>query len=296
MDIECLKYFQKIAETKSISKAADNSHISQPALSQQMKKLENSLGEELFVRSNKGVKLTSAGEMVLKYADNIIRTYDKMLTGLKKEQEKEIKIEADVTIATYCLPCVLMKIKKDFPTHNYNLISGSSDQIEEDLLNDICEIGFITRDSQEEDLVSQKITEEKIVLISPKEYDIKEKIELKEVLNLPLIILREEYIIKEKLNTALNDIGYSINDLNIMVRVETTEVIKTLVQNGYGLGFVSYNAIKEEYAANKIQVSRIKDYNLNYNIFMVNKKFGNLSNETREFIESFKNMRNYVCP
>ena len=296
MDIECLKYFQKIAETKSISKAADNSHISQPALSQQMKKLENSLGEELFVRSNKGVKLTSAGEMVLKYADNIIRTYDKMLTALKKEQEKEIKIEADVTIATYCLPCVLMKIKKDFPTHNYNLISGSSDQIEEDLLNDICEIGFITRDSQEEDLVSQKITEEKIVLISPKEYDIKEKIELKEVLNLPLIILREEYIIKEKLNRALNDIGYSINDLNIMVRVETTEVIKTLVQNGYGLGFVSYNAIKEEYAANKIQVSRIKDYNLNYNIFMVNKKFGNLSNETREFIESFKNMRNYVCP
>ncbi|MFO7818958.1 MAG: LysR family transcriptional regulator [Halanaerobacter sp.] len=296
MDIECLEHFQKIAETKSISKAADNSHISQPALSQQMKKLENSLGQELFVRSNKGVQLTSAGELVLKYADNIIRTYDKMLTGLKKEQEKEIKIEADVTIATYCLPCVLMRIKSEFPTHNYNLISGSSDQIEEDLLNDICEIGFITRNSQKEGLVSQKITEEEVVLISPKEHDVKERIDLEEILDFSLIILREKCVIKEKLNMALNDIGYSLDELNIKARVERTEAIKTLVKNGYGLGLVSYNAVKEEYADNKIQISRVKDYNLNYDIFMVSKRFENLSTETREFIESFKNMKDYICP
>ena len=116
LHIECLKYFQKIAKIKSISKVANRSHISQPALSQQIQKLENSLGKKLFIRSNKGVKLTSSGEIVLKYADNIIRTYEKMLNGLKEEEQKEIKIEGEFSIATYCLPCAFVRNPGKFPT------------------------------------------------------------------------------------------------------------------------------------------------------------------------------------
>ena len=108
MHIESLEYFQKIAEVKSISKVANSSHISQPALSQQIQKLEDSLGKQLFLRSNRGVKLTEAGEIVLKYADNIIRTYNKMLSELTEQENEEIKIAGEYTIATYCLPCALL--------------------------------------------------------------------------------------------------------------------------------------------------------------------------------------------
>ncbi len=295
MHIESLEYFQKIAETKSISKVADKSHISQPALSQQMQKLEDSLGQKLLVRSNRGVKLTQAGELVLKYADNIIRTYDKMLSGIEKQQKNEVKIEADYTIATYCLPCALLKMQNKFPTYNYNLKSGFSDKIEEDVLNDICEVGFITRPCNEKELICQMVIKEKVVLISPKNYDISEKIDLEEVLNLPLIILKEECIIKDNLDIALNDLGHSINELNIIAKLESTEAIKTLVKKGYGLGFVPYNAVKEENSDNKLKISRVEDYNLDYNVFMVNKSTKVLNNETREFIEGFKNLGKNVC-
>lgn len=295
MHIECLEYFKKIAELKSISKVAEKSHISQPALSQQIQKLEDSLGHKLFIRSNKGVKLTPAGDVVLKYADNMLRTYQKMLSELEKQHTSEIKIEADSTIATYCLPCALLKMQNNFPNHNYNLISGSTDEIEEDVLNDLCEVGFITRPSKAEDLMSQDIIKEKVVLISPPNYNISEKVYLKEVLNHPLIILKEKCIIKENLNLALKDLGYSIDDLKIIARLESTEAIKTLVQKGYGLGFVPYNAVKEEYFNKKLQVSRIEDYNLDYDIYMVNKSAKKLSSETLEFIEGFKNMGNNIC-
>lgn len=295
VNIESLEYFKKIAEIKSISKVANKSHISQPALSQQMQKLEDSLGQKLFVRSNRGVKLTQAGELVLKYADNIIRTYDKMLTGLEEQQKSEIKIEADFTIATYCLPCALLKMQDRFPTHNYNLISGSSDEIEGDVFNDICEIGFITRPSNEEDLVSQHVIKEKVVLISPKGYDISKKLYLEEVFNHPLIILKDECIIKENFHLALNDLGYNIDDLNIIARMETTEAIKTLVQKGYGLAFVPYNAVKEEYLDKELQVSTIKDYNLDYNVFMITKKYEKLNSTIREFVEGFNKMGKRIC-
>ena len=110
MYIKSLKYFQEIAKIKSISKVANNSHISQPALSQQMQKLEDSLGTELFIRSNRGVQLTESGKILLKYADNIIRTYNKMLSDLNDQESKEIKIEGEHTIATYCLPCAILNM------------------------------------------------------------------------------------------------------------------------------------------------------------------------------------------
>src|SRR6056297_3116251 len=167
MHIESLEYFQKIAEVKSISKVANSSHISQPALSQQIQKLEDSLGKQLFVRSNRGVKLTPAGETVLKYADNIIRTYEKMLSDLEDQEKEEIKVEAEFSIATYCLPCALLNMKNKFPTINFNLTSDTSDKIEQDVLSDICEVGFITRPPEEKELTSENVVNEKVVLISP---------------------------------------------------------------------------------------------------------------------------------
>jgi len=104
MHIESLEYFQEIAKLKSISKVANNSHISQPALSQQIQKLEDSLEKKLFIRSNRGVKLTESGEIVLKYADNIIRTYNKMISDLNEQENKEIKIEVSTQLQLTASP------------------------------------------------------------------------------------------------------------------------------------------------------------------------------------------------
>lgn len=295
MHIESLEYFQKIAEIKSISKVANSSHISQPALSQQIQKLEDSLGKQLFVRSNRGVKLTDAGEIVLKYADNIIRTYNKMLSDLNDQENQEIKIAGEYTIATYCLPCALLNMSFKFPGHNYNLISDNSAKIEQDVINDIYEVGFITKPTDKSDLIVEEVVNEKVVLISPNSYQLSEKINLVDVLKHKFIILKEDCIIKENFKQALTDIGHQFSNINIISRLESTEAIKTLVRRGFGVAFVPYNAVKEEYAANDFQISRISDYNLDYDIFMIHKKSEFLSESVKEFISSFRSLGKHIC-
>jgi DNA-binding transcriptional LysR family regulator len=295
MYIKSLKYFQEIAKIKSISKVANNSHISQPALSQQMQKLEDSLGSKLFIRSNRGVQLTESGKIVLKYADNIIRTYDKMLSDLDEQESKEIKIEGEHTIATYCLPCVILNMQFKFPDHKYNLVSVSPEKIEQDVLSDICEIGFTTHPIKDENLNSKNVINEKVVLISPPSYNMPEKIKLKEVLDYKFITLKEECIIKVNFENGLKKKGYSINDIEIISRLDSTEAMKTLVRKGFGVAFVPYNAVRDEFNAKEIQVSRVTDYNLDYDIFMIYKKAKYLSEEAKEFIRHFKQLGKHVC-
>jgi len=294
MDIKSLEFFQKISEIKSISKVAKRSHISQSALSQQMQKMEDTLGHQLFIRSNRGVELTNSGELVLKYINNIIKTYDKMVEKLERQQDKEIKIEADFAIATYCLPCVLVKMRELYPKHDYNLISNSSDQIEKDVMNDICEVGFINREPDEE-LMFENVIEEKVVLISLPGYDIPEKFNLAEILKQPLVILKDECIIKEKLNRALQKAGHSMEDLNIITKLESTEALKTVVQKGYGVAFVPYNSVKKEIETKELKIARVKDYNLDYNIYLISKNKEELNSKAREFINGFVKLGNNIC-
>jgi len=295
MHIESLKYFQEIAELKSISKVANNSHISQPALSQQIQKLEDSLGKELFIRSNRGVKLTEAGEVVLKYADNIIRTYNKMLSDLNEQDSQEIKIEGEYTIATYCLPCAILNMQFKFPNHKYNLVAAASGKIEQDVLSDICEIGFTTHPAQAENLHSKEVINEKVVLISPPAFDLPEKVELEEILDHKFVILKEDCIIKENFKEALADLGYNFSEIEIISRLDSTEAIKTLVRKGYGVAFVPYNAVRDEFSAKEINVSRIIDYELDYDIYMINKKAEFLSADVKNFIANFKKLGKHIC-
>lgn len=296
MHIECLDFFLKIAKMKSISKVANSSHISQSALSQQMQKLEEILGFKLFVRSNRGVELTEWGNIVLKYSDNIIRTYNKMMDELKNQgNNQEIKIEAAWTIATYCLPCALYKMKEKYPSHNYDLVSSSPEKIEQDVLNDICDIGFANVKPSNQSLSCCEVINEKVVLAALPNYDIPEEINLKEILNYPLIVLKGECIIKENLENNLKKIDYSLEDLNIVFTLESTEAVKSLVLKGYGVAFLPYSAVKKELFSKELITVKIPDISLDYSIYLINKADTDLSNPVREFIEGFKELGNNVC-
>ena len=184
MHIEYLEHFYQVATIGSISKVAKDAHISQSALSQQIFKLEEILDHKLLERSNKGVELTQKGKIVLKYADNILRTYDTMLQHLQSDNETTqiIKIEACWPIATYSLPCVMYKMKNKFPKYSYQLNPNESDRIEENILNDICDLGVIYRIPKNAELSYHKIGKDRIVLVSPGNYKIPQEIELKDLI------------------------------------------------------------------------------------------------------------------
>ena len=249
MNIEYLDYFCKVALAGSISKAAKEAHISQSALSQQILKLEEILGCKLLERSNKGVELTEKGLIVLKYADNIIRTYETMLQELEQVDNKEryIKIEACWSIATYSLPCVMYEIKNKFRNYSYELNPNEADEIEQNVLNNICDIGVIYDKPQNPNLSYYKIGKDKMILVAPKDYEIEEEIDFVKLVEHPFILLNDKVYVIDAISKKLNTIGLKIEDLNILYNSDSAEAVKSSVLNGFGIGFLPYTSVKKNY-------------------------------------------------
>ena len=119
MNIESLRMFIKIADNGSITKTAEQTFISQSALSQQIKTMEQLFNTSLIERSNKGVTLTCSGKTVYEYALHLTSTYDSMIRELQENEESNrvLHILSTPIIASYALPCTLYYIKKNFPTY-----------------------------------------------------------------------------------------------------------------------------------------------------------------------------------
>ncbi len=290
MHIECFEYFYKVAMAKSISKVANSAHISQPALSQQLQKLEESLGYELLTRSNKGVELTEKGSIVFKYADNILRTYEAMMEQLEDDSKdgQTIKIEACWPIATYALPCIFYKIKNKFPRHNYELKSNSYDAIEENVKNNIADLGVIYGKPNDESLSYYKIGTDKIALVASYDYEIDEEITFENLLSYPFVLLNDKLNIKEILINRMKKLGCKSKELNILYMSDSTESVKSSIYKGYGIAFLPYISIKKELYNKQLKLIEISDFSIEYPMYSINKKSSRLCKSVNEFIEYFK--------
>ncbi|MFW6381388.1 MAG: LysR family transcriptional regulator [Bacillota bacterium] len=297
MNIKSLDYFRKIADSRSISRVAENSYISQSALSQKIKKLEDQLGVKLFIRSNRGVKLTRQGQIVRQYSDNILETYNRMTEQLNRnrEQSLDLKIEAVETIATYCLPCALYRIKEKFPTHNYELISGNSGKIKQDVLNDICDLGFVTDKPAHPDLSALKLVDERVMAVAHRDFQIPDRIQLKNLNQYPLILLAGECVIKNELKHNLDRFNLNFNELNILFQLESSEAIKTQLSRGYGISILPYSSVKEELENRQFKTITIQQLDINYSMYLIYKQEGEFHRQLQELIQEFRELDSICC-
>ncbi|MGV8145978.1 MAG: LysR family transcriptional regulator [Alkaliphilus sp.] len=286
MHIENLKFFYMVGKAKSISKIANKVHISQSALSQQIQKLENHLGFNLLIRSNKGVELTEKGQIVFKYADHIVRTYSKMQTDLNSH-ERIIRIAATYPIATYALPCTLYRMKKKFPHHKYELVSSSSESIIQDILNDICDIGFVNGIPSVDDIQSLSVGSDKIVLTAEKNANVPPTIDMKDLLNYTLIMLNDRFEIKKTIGSKLKEIGYTCDDLNVLFNLDSLEAIKSSILKGYGMAFLPYMSIKKELYTKQFKSIKIVDFNPLNEVYLINKNNQYSNNSLVDFLDYF---------
>lgn len=289
MHLDTLKYYMYIVEEKSISKAAKRAHISQSALSQMMHKLEEDLGSELLNRSNRGVTLTSKGEIVLKYTNNIIKSYDKMIDDLKNYDSKHNKIIISGTwsLAAYSLPCMIYKIKKKYPECRYELVAKNAADIIRDLKDDLSDFGFVDQIYEEEELIYHKLGKEKVVLIARQDYKVDDQITIKDMLDIELIMCTINKKTCEHLDGALELIDKHLDNLNIIFNADSLTAVKSSVLNGLGMAFVPYESIKHELYEKSVKIVTVTDLNLDYDIYMISKKPKELSSvmkESREYL------------
>lgn len=130
-DLNQLNVFYTVATLESVSKAANKLHISQPAVSQNIKNLEESIGFSLFVRTNKGVRLTSEGEEIYNYCKNIFRQVDLLnqtLQDLSSLEAGILNIGASDTICKYYLIDILKQFEKKYPKIRYRVTNCTTNE------------------------------------------------------------------------------------------------------------------------------------------------------------------------
>ena len=289
MHIDSLNYFFQVANSKSISTVAKNAHISQSALSQQISKLENKLNVQLFNRTNKGVSLTTEGEILFKYAESILISYNKMQEELQNSinNKKNIYIEAVESIGLTVLPMAISRLKKHFSSYNINLntIDCCSNS---NLLNNLCDV-FIcyTKIENNTGITTKLIGTDDIILVADRTFPVN-TLKKEELFNIPLILSSDKNYLNTLIYNEFNYKNISLDHANIIYSTNSYFSALKGISSGKAATFIPstiYNDCSSLYNLKKIQVD---DLCLELPIYI--SYLDSFYKTNSEFVKSIKNI------
>jgi DNA-binding transcriptional LysR family regulator len=264
MEDHKLKIFCTVAETKSFSKASEIIHLTQPAVSLQVQAIEEMFEAKLFDRSSSTVTLTPAGEILYKYAKEILGLYSSAerdigeITGLVKGS---ISVGASTTIGNYLMPSVIADFKKARPKIKIHLLIGNTRRTVELLNGGNINIGLV-----EGEVTKYKITVEKLIadeltlIVSPSHLWAKRKdISIIELANEPFIFREDGSGTRQMIEKYLAKHAIGSHSMNISAIVGGTEAIKEAVENNIGVSIVSRWAIRKEIKYGSLRTLKFKE-------------------------------------
>lgn len=266
MHIDSLKYFFEVAKCKNITIAAKNLHISQSALSQQLLKIENKLNIKLFTRNNKGVNLTSEGEVLLKYSESILDIYNKMLKEIHNSSlgKNYISIEAVDTLSYTLLPNVICNLKNLYSQYAINLDTINSTE-SSNILNEIYDIHInYKKPHSSNELIIKTLGMDEFIVISNNKFS-KDSITKNELVNLPMITNTEDTYLNSLLQETFN---YELNDLNIIYNTNSYLSILSGINSSNYIAFIPktlYSFYKDKFDIKQLSVENL---NLTSNLYL----------------------------
>lgn len=248
MNIDWLQAFAETVRCESITKAAQNLHLTQPALSQQLRNLERELGHEILIRSNRGVDLTEAGKVLYSYAQSFIVLKDNLchdLAALENRSEEELSIGTCIPVGQYALPCALYLFKQKYPQVGVRVQNMPTEEVLERLRDHSIAVGFVQGAIDAPDLASHiMISTELVIIVAPGWAPMPSTV--KELTESPLILTSKSCDIRRSLARGLEHHGIPDSDLNPMLEMDGLEAVKSAVLSGHGLAVLPYFAIKKE--------------------------------------------------
>ncbi len=243
-----LKVFRTVAEHLSFRKAAELLFLTQPAVSLQIKALEEELGVRLFDRAAGKVSLTKQGAILLGHAQEIARIALKASEELSAKEGQLSGIFAvgvSTTIAQYVLPRFLAIFLAEHPRLRLSVHSGNSDAIVRLLLDGKVSLGLIAGPTPERGIHAEPFMEDELVLIAPPDFEFGH-ISRAQLLASTLLLREPSSGSRRAIEGALRKAHLKLNSFKNVIELDSTEAIKSAAEAGLGLGFVSHCAIHKE--------------------------------------------------
>jgi len=246
-----LVVFRAVAERLSFRKAAEELYLTQPAVSLQIKALEEDVGVQLFDRTGTHISLTAAGEILLNYCHQVktlLAQTEQEIAALGGEHSGELALGASTTIAQYVLPRLLGEFCREHPRVHPTLVSGNTEHIVEAVEKQRISLGFIEGPARSRDVKTEPFLQDELVLIVSNAHEWAERtsVSCSEIASIPLLMRERGSGTRHVIELALERQGIKRNSMHIVMELDSTEAIKSAVEAGLGVGFVSRWAIAKD--------------------------------------------------
>ena len=290
MQIESLKVFCDLAETESFTKAAQINHVTQSAVSQQISSLERQFKSLLIERSKKKFRLTREGQVLYDYSKQIIQTYEALFSRLQEIKDivsGTIRVATIYSIGLHDLPPYLKKFLKAYPTVNVHVEYRRSNQVYEDLLGNVVDLGLVAYPLRDAKLEIVPLRKDMMVLICHPQHPLAKSkgVKLKDIAGQKFIGFEPDIPTRRAIDKILKENAVTVQHV---MEFDNIETVKRAVEIDAGIAIVPHGTITQEVTKQTLAEVRIEDQEFYRPLAAIHKKNKVLSPAMKQFLNVLK--------
>ena len=286
MDFDQLNSFLEVAKHSSFSKAAERCFRTQPAISSQIRALEEEVGAKLFDRSGAKVTLTVAGKAFQAYAEEAHRSLKSVKTAIaemEKTPRGEIVVGANEATCLYVLPEVFADFKRQFPKVGVSIQRAWTSRTLESVIDQALDFGVVSMPVKDPRLTAVPIHSDELVLITAASHPLAQlsHVRLEGFAKYPLVLPK-----LGRTREAIDEVFQSARlKQNVSMELDSTELLKRFVAADVGVGFIARSNISDEVRAGTLVALSFVDPPIRRDLALVYRKDKPLSRAARAFME-----------
>lgn len=297
MDLHYLKIFNTVAQFESYKKASDILHISQPALSVQIKKLEGQIGLKLFDKIGNRIYLSENGIILQEYTRKIFDIVDELENTISNTQNfigGTLNIGGSNTPGSYILPEVIGEFKKLYPNIKFNLHIGNTAEISHLINNGTLDIAINGGNCVYNDYIYvEKLFADKLVIVaSPQNSYCNRKINVNDLSKMSFVVHKTDSQLYTYYKNFIEDLNIPEN---INMYLGNIDAIKKAVSSNLGISLIPYVAVKFELQFGLLKILNISECQPEYPYSLIYNKNKALSATSKKFVDFIRhNMKNHI--
>jgi LysR family transcriptional regulator, low CO2-responsive transcriptional regulator len=268
-----LKVFEAVARHLSFSRAAEELHLTQPAVSTQIKKLEDHAGLALFEQFGKKIYLTPAGAELLDISRNIIAHFDlaeSAMTQFKGVSGGKLNV-AVISAGDYFFPRLLVEFIGRHQGVVLNFTVHNREGLLSQMAANLTDLAIMVRPPHEPDFVSEAFAPHPYVIVAAPTHPMTRErdIRLERVVREPFVVREKGSDTRQSMQDAF---GRHLAKLNTVMEIRSTETIKQAVMAGMGIGFLSAHTVAQELRAGSLRILDVRGFPLMLNWYVVHRR------------------------
>jgi DNA-binding transcriptional LysR family regulator len=293
MDLRQLEIIRAIAETGSFTAAGEKLHVSQSAISRQVLLLEDELGEAVFHRIGRRIRITPTGESLVQLSNRVFQDLQETVSAISETQEHlrgTLRLVGGMTVCLYVFPTLLSEIRRVHPHLELKITVASTERSISLLRSGAGDLGLLTLPIEASDLESVPVIREELLIVSYPAHPFAKRrtVDPGDLNGQPFILFESGSITRRLVNEF-----FTRQDIaaEVVMETENVEIIKAMVRTGLGIGIVPWQAAAADVRAGQLYASRISGHPLIRETGWLYPRMGRLPRVVSEVMRVFDSVR-----